>query len=345
MVRRVLPYVPPPGSVDLPNPRTITGIAIYTLAIHFLAVVAYIHLGTILSWSPSHRKIIVLTITFALFPELILVSLATQVTKTLGKLPAAIRRQSPATYLLSTILGTHAQLPLDLQGRKGSSRPISDFDPTDVKRKDEPYTVKWALRFTFILINSLPLALNILAYKHRLQMRYHSATYVANLGLDHRNGWVAIGGLVATTMSAIASLLRTRWVHSTPENASLPSKPLIAIHPLTETSIQICLASIVHVILVRKTNGDVFAVGFPLWTYGVCLLAAVALIGYWRASKRPPSARAMFGGLLLVWVFGIALLQMRADGRELWDVGQGRVKAGNYRWKVQNWGFLKARGW
>ena len=57
-----------------------------------------------------------------------------------------------------------------------------------------------------VSVNGAVLCAAFSGYKNRLRMRYHEADYVGNLGLDHRNGWLAAGGLVTVGLSLLLLL-------------------------------------------------------------------------------------------------------------------------------------------
>ena len=168
-------YRLPRGSQDIPHPRTIPDIISRSIFIHLCAALAYALLLSTLQRTSWRRGINlpgpwwIWILCSVLFPELILVQIGLWL---MNKL------YSCAVELLGTNLRLHNQR------RRGIANGTKS-----------PSITATLVQF-FVLV--IPLFFAFKGYRQRLAMRYHEANYVANLGLDHRNGWATISGLVSS---------------------------------------------------------------------------------------------------------------------------------------------------
>ena len=336
-------YQPPPGGLYVTNPRTVVDIVARSLAIHCFAVCAYAQLKSLAPWVIARRLSIVQMVLFLLFPELAVMQAPFYVLFILlagrdspdrvvhklhadpsGKNPNHRRRDSngPDTrkvdkWAVATVMATDSEKQLD----HASTRAFSSRS-----------------HLLFAITTSAPLVATILAYKQRLAFTYMAADYVGNLGLDHRNGWIAIGGLVAATGSVVLLFLRRP---SMSEVAS-PEAPV----PFLEREsfapdLILCQAgfcSIIHHVLLAATNhitplNYINHVGRgPLFA----LLCAGLLI-YWRRPRWRAGCTVAVRCLAVLFVATTAGTQLVSDVKELLDVSDDRVLPYNYRWKVKDW--------
>ncbi|MCJ1390251.1 hypothetical protein MMC18_003109 [Xylographa bjoerkii] len=230
-------YRAPPGGLYVVNPRTIFDIVARSLAIHCFAVCAYAQLTSLLSWT-THRRLTTVQITlFMLFPELAILQ---------------------ALFYVSLILITGRGRPdqfahnhsADLAENNWKQRLRDNYGPdtsniaksthrivteTDGEKQFEDPSKRafpWTLHLLFVITTCGPLIVTVLAYKQRLAIKYMAADYVGNLGLDHRNAWVSIGGIVAASGSiALLFLKRTSMSEVPFLKASIPNLELESLAP------------------------------------------------------------------------------------------------------------------
>lgn len=332
-------YNPPPLSTSIPHPRLPSDILLRSLATHAFAATAYAHLLTLLAWRKPHGAPLhpALILAFALMPELLLLQLAFWLLPVLFARPW--RRMVVARF---------QALPNELVAGKGLVSPA-----------------RLLAHALFAAANALPLAAVLGAYRQRLGMTFHSATYVANLGLDHRNGWAAIGGLVA---AVAATLLSVALVLVVALGAATKGEAVLGVERsgtvvewrdvqpertvgwrgrgrawwlgLTAEDIdwpalsEAVYTTLIHQILLAVTNHPVpVMVILRAWYLWPVVGGAV----YWLHVKRGVKREVLGLGAAVVFVAISAGVQIFGDGTELWNVYRGVVQPWNYRWAVRDW--------
>ena len=187
-------WTPPPGWDSISHPRSISDILLRSTIIHAAAYLAYWHLTYILSRGISHTsrpaQIVHILLPFCaiLLPEFIPIQLG--------------------LWLATTALGwTWDGSRERAGGPEREAMSQGGIGP--------PTTV---FKHTLLLASYLLLLCAALrGYYERLQIRYHDAFYVGNLGLDHRNGWTAVSGILSAAATAtilLSSSLCTAQAHS-----------------------------------------------------------------------------------------------------------------------------------
>ena len=291
------------------HPRTPGDILLRTAAIHIFSACAYAHLCALLGWRKPHGAILspLLVLAFILLPELVLLQLG------FWALPAILVK--PWRDLT---LKRIAQLPQELGINK-----------------------KWmTIHFMFTLLNTLPLVTTFLGYRKRLGMRYRAAIYVANLGFDHRNGWLAIGALVSIGFSllllAVLALGLSRSTKGVDVERSRPDKDLLENSSEFDWSsfTEVIYAALIHQVLLGKTNHPVLVIEyFKAWP----LLLLTPVIVWFAYKRRGIRYETIIRACCLVFISATVIIQLAADFWELYDVAHNRVQPWNYRWKVKDY--------
>ena len=317
-------YTPPKGSQIFPNPRTAADILLRTGGIHIFAACAYFHLLTTLDRRWLERpwlNQLLLLLFFVLVPEFILLQLG---------------------FWLARIL-------LTKRWREPSRRRF-----VEMARDFEAHGVQ---RLVVILVlatlYSSPLVVVVLAYRNRLGIRYHEAIYVGNLGLDHRNGWLSVAGLVASGLNfvlVVASFLLSRFSAGVgdDEGGNVESddsrNPKEKIQGADPRPInlefdwlflpELFTAALIHQFLLSRTNHPVpvamYAKSVPL-----LLVSAVAAAFLYR--KRGVHLEVIARYFAVAFVAATIVSQLGWDLWELYDVTHGRVQEYNYRWGAKDW--------
>ena len=316
-------FSPPAGSQDIPHPRTPTDILLRTLFLQSFAALAYAHLLFLLDFRKPHGAgplPLLLIPAFILLPELLLLQLA------FALLPVAIappyrRRVLDRFQRLPHVLGlgTHGGL-----GRLGAHA-------------------------LFAALNAIPLAAVLGAYGQRLGMTYHQMTYVGNLGLDHRNGWTALGGLitVAVTEAVIAGLVVVTAAGAppaVPRTGILPERERqdrgearLRWAELAEIDwpsvFELLYVAGIHQIVLGVTNHPVpVLLLFKAW-----YLWPVAGCGVWYLLARRTVSYDALGFSAAVVVIAVTVAtQLGWDLLELKRASEGQVQAWNFRWRIKD---------
>ena len=184
-------YIPPYGSVDVPNPRSVLDILLRSAVIHLFATIAYANLllllpSMIYATLPEHRS--------GHHASLSRVFLGPNRYHFAVRL--ALFALLPPFFLLGQLL-LRVVRPLIL-------RHVTVHDLFSIRR---PVSFSsWLLHSLTTLFSTLLLYRAFRGYSTRLSMRYHAGSYLGNLGIDHSNGWVAMAGLLAATISGLLLL-------------------------------------------------------------------------------------------------------------------------------------------
>lgn len=344
-------FSPPAGSQDIPHPRTPLDILVRTLAIQAFTAIAYAHLLYLLQWRRPHGAGALswlLIPAFLCIPELILLQLAFAILPVV--IAAPYRRRVVSRFKsLPYELGLLA--PPSRNGRRPPSAPKA--------------AMLWlGVHATFTILNALPLAAVLGAYLQRFGMGYHGATNVANLGLDHRNGWTAVGGLVATTVTtcAIAGLAAVVAAGAAePASARLDNDgefSLLEAHrhasvsppdsPALKKSLEsaarspeIDWSSLLELLYVTGVHQPLLAVihhPVPLilifYVWYLWPLAGLAI--WYLAARRRVHFEILALGASLFIVMLTAAAPLVWDLMELYWVSHGRVEPWNFRWAFKD---------
>lgn len=84
------------------------------------------------------------------------------------------------------------------------------------------------------------------SYVRRMRVRYHGATYVAALGLDHRIGWLAMGSLGSVMFPISMHVINTRW--------TLRADSIPTVDKYSEGVVAVIIAALVRDTLLDLTN-------------------------------------------------------------------------------------------
>ncbi|MCJ1417562.1 hypothetical protein MMC32_003906 [Xylographa parallela] len=336
-------YQPPPGGLYVTNPRTVVDIVARSLAIHCFAVCAYAQLKSLAPWTTDRQLSIVQMVLFLLFPELAVMQAPFYVLFVL-----LAGRESPDRVVHKP----HA----DPSGKNPNHRRRDSNGPDTPKvdnstaatavetdsEKQFDHASKRAVpsrsHLLFAITTSAPLVATILAYKQRLALTYMAADYVGNLGLDHRNGWIAIGGMVAATGSVVLLFLKR-------PSASKVVSPEAPVPFLERESFapdlilgQAGVCSMIHHVLLAATN-HITPLSYinHLGRGPLLALLCAGLVVYWRRPKWRALYTVAVRCLVVLFVATTAGTQLFSDINELLDVSVDRVLPYNYRWKVKDW--------
>ncbi|MCJ1475846.1 hypothetical protein MMC13_004510 [Lambiella insularis] len=342
------PYQPPPGGLYVLHPRTHSDIVIRSLAIHLFALCAYNNLAQLLQWSTSSLLRIWQLCIFACFPEIVVVQLLHHALMYLH-----LRRRTPlSSFSLPYLLDLWAKS--GLSGPRYRSSALEDtggvLQPLQPNRRLRSRTQFPTLRLLFTFVLAGPLVVTIFAYKQRLSIRYMAATYVGNLLVDHRNGWVAIGGTIAATVTVLLLVATRSRISAQPATESLQCTTVAApnIHDLSRNLflLQAGLVSLIHLALLKVTNHSSVLMllanigSLSLYSIALAFVAVAVLCTLLRRrwSKLMSVLGAGSGGFAWLLIVAEAVVQLRGEVAELREVSEDRVQGWNYRWKVKDWG-------
>jgi hypothetical protein len=235
--------------------------------------------------------------------------------------------------------------------------------PFELGESNRTYPVSQArllLHIAFSVISALPLAAVLGAYRQRLGMTYHTATYIGNLGLDHRNGWAAIGGLVTSFASVVLAAglavtlalgeARASGASEQPETISEANDSrgraakgasglqlwiLGRVGKIDWPAVsEVVYTSLIHQILLAVTNHLVpIMVLIRAWY----LLIVIGVLIYWLYTKKGVSKEVLGLATAVAFVAWTATVQIWGDSIELWRCVHDIVQPWNYRWAVRDW--------
>ncbi|MCJ1284644.1 hypothetical protein MMC26_003979 [Xylographa opegraphella] len=335
-------YQVPPGGLYVTNPRTVVDIVARSLAVHCFAVCAYAHFRILVPWTLERRLMLVQMVLFMLVPELAIMQALLYVPFIL--FTARVPADCFAPKRLADVSGDHRKYRIrDSYGsdKLNYERPAL---PTVVQTDGEgnvkysEVTFPWVSQLIFVFITSGPLIVTILAYKQRLALTYMVADYVGNLGLDHSNAWVSIGGMVAATGSVTLIFLKRSSTSEAVLSKATMLNPEVESYAPDVILCQAVICSMIHNVLLAATN-HITPLSYVTHLGGGPLLTLLGagLFIYWRRPKWRSATRAAVRGLAIFFVTTTAGTQLVSDIKELLDVSQGRVLPYNYRWKVKDW--------
>ncbi|MCJ1246678.1 hypothetical protein MMC30_003887 [Trapelia coarctata] len=308
-------YKPPPGGLYVPNPRTISDIVFRSLAIHAFSICAYTHLASLLPLNTISRVVALQVVLFTVFPEFVLVQL--------------LSYGIVALYAI-IILYLYPKTTDPTTSNVEESRdalPVSRANSPDQIEASAASSPSLALRLLIIALYCLPLVATVFAYKQRLGIKYLAATYVGNLKIDHRNGWIAIGGLVAAGMTLVILFTKHFYLKQAKTDERMRSIKV----PLSVILLQMGATVSVHQFLLEATNHPTLISQTFTWPT-LFLVMTLGLVGLRYPIWRP----ALYAAVASFVVAATALSQFRSDFQELVGVSNNRAQPYNYRWKVKD---------
>ena len=319
------------------DPRTIIDILFRGLTIHIFAICAYAHLGALQSWNRSGRLDMLQIIVFALFPEFVLVKLSCDIAVVLLNYTRTARKDAPISYYVSGMLGMYVSTTEDPYAL---NRPVIGVECSDLKEEVLPRDSTWIYHLVFVVLNAIPVTATIFAYIQRFGIRYRAATDVGNLGFDHRNAWIAIGGSISALLSLIILLQRRRWIFNSLQSRAIETQTGAERFRIT-TFAQTMWACVIHQVLLGETNH------FTKTQLCIMLLIASACA---CCSIMATLVGNRYSGFVLattyigfVFLANAVVTDFAVDVYELYNAAHGRVEAYNYRWKVKDFLSTRAR--
>jgi len=207
-------YTPPAGSLHFEDPRNASQFPAKAAAIHAFSLFAYGHYLSLTIYSHSWALEALQVIAFGFFPALPLVQLCNNILVVIQKIADGF--VGDPIYCFSAALGLFAKT-VDLGGDRRPEPPqylrLVDVDRSDLQQVSTPFSWdnwrnwRWVGRLIGLIVNLILSLLGTVVYVRRVQITYQGATFVANLGIDHRLGWLEIGGLSAVILSIFVYLM------------------------------------------------------------------------------------------------------------------------------------------
>jgi hypothetical protein len=191
------------------NLRTPGGLAVETVTNHLFAVASYAYTATLQN-RPTRTSLHTIRVLLFLFiPTLIIVELAGCLIRALVQF---IRNQIDEEeknfwFHLSAGMGLHAAMPITNHTTKQDEiHKISllELDPTATDRERIGWSWPWAGKLLITLFTFIQALGSIILYARRVGNNYP-------LGLDHRNGAMAIGSTICSVTAVIVLFLRFQW--------------------------------------------------------------------------------------------------------------------------------------
>lgn len=335
-------YQPPNGGLYFTNPRTINDIIFRSLVIRACSIYAHVHLLHLLSCS-NRLYLALFAIASTAYPEMILVQLAYNAMRTmiliLQRFPTPANVDS-RRYYLATLIGA------DLSS-SSTTPALVDAGVSKVEVQLRSHArIPWSI-FIWAL-NLMPLLVTLAGYSQRLGIKYHVATFVGNLGLDHGNAWAAISGSTASVMSLVAILLNSTWSSKGEDSfevdeiirkdGSYVERARYQHLTFSQLLAQTLVAALIHHIPLLATNHFALFIHVwqDVWTLSLPLSWALIWYLYGRLFKKGYSLRKFTIEIGVQLVLAPAVIQILSDGNELFNVAHHRVERYNYRWAVKD---------
>lgn len=349
-------YMPPKGGLDVADPRSLSDFPRKLAAHYFFALAAYAHYLSLSSESQCYKLEGIQLLVFLFFPFLPIIQLLNNFFKLVSCVVEKRAKQRDVRYLVAGLCGVRTECETDQK---------DSFNLLDIERKHlragvQDYTsLKYRVRLVLLLGNGLVIGLSLAAYVHRLGTTFRSAKYVGALGLDHRMGWMTIGGLTAVVLSLLIHALNTHWrlgpnvlTHSISHEIDDPTSDSIhddggelepqPVAPIFSRAVELSIETAIAALIQDQVQG---MTNHPS-TYRILrryFLFRVELVFFWiimipwaamryrRAFPRLMLPSLGFFGLLLV-----AGLQLVYDIKEANDISDGEYEPWNYRWAVKD---------
>jgi hypothetical protein len=349
-------YTPPSGGLDVDNPRSLSDFPGELAASYFFALTAYAQYLSLTSGSQRYHLEGIQVIVFLFFPFLPIIQLFTSILKLVSCL---VRRRAEiwnVRYLIAGLFGMRANCET---GQKDSFC-LLDIESKSLKTETQDYTnFRYLGRLLLLLGYGVISGLSVAAYVRRLGITFMRAKYVGALGLDHRMGWMAIGGLTATILSLPIHAINTHWRvsprpprHSASREVRDPTTDTIYVgtdgsqaqdaaptsNRAVELSIETVIAALVQDQLQGITNHPSTYRIFRshLFSRFKQILFWIIVIPPLVMKYRKAIPRLMLPLLGLFWLLSVAGLQLSYDIEEVKDISAGVYKPWNYRWAVND---------
>ncbi|KAI4175953.1 MAG: hypothetical protein LQ346_007967 [Caloplaca aetnensis] len=318
-------YEPPAGATSVPNPRHLSDFPAQLVLHYILSCYAFLQYSSLVLPAAGWQTRAVHLVALLCFPLLPLVYQCINFIKIARCLVQQRPRIASLRHAVAGTSGARART----SERMLSDRHILDIDHDDMKAEVLPYcSVRYLLKSIFLPVITLIVGLHVTFYLSRLQMRYHGATYVATLGLDHRMGWLAIGSLAAAMFSIPLHLMNTQWC------VRLTAR--IRPHSYDEVMVALIVAAVAQDVLLGLTNRPstlaILFLRMKLDLPTLCVFSMFALAFRFR--------RLLHGRVVIVavscWLFSVVMLQLVYDILEIREIRAGVYHPWNYRWAVKN---------
>jgi hypothetical protein len=186
---------PPPSSLEIDNPRSLSDVYTHTKATYIFAFIAYAHLLSLTSKSDRYYLEFIELVAYLLLPVLPVIQFTHNLADIL--VHALSGRPWGSEYLLSALCG---QIIYDMPPNNFPFRGrILDVEVQKLEASArEEVDLRWTLRLIGIGANFFMLLCTVIPYFQRLGIRFEAADYVATTGWDHRSGWVAFTALFSS---------------------------------------------------------------------------------------------------------------------------------------------------
>ncbi len=318
-------YEPPPGATSVPNPRHLSDFPAQVVLHYIISCCAFLQYSFLVFPAAARRTRAVHLVALLCFPILPLIYQSINFLKIVRCL---VQQRPRVASLRHAVAGTSGARARTSNGVCYGSH-ILDVDQDDAEARILPYyTVRYLLRGLVLPLVTLIAGLRVTFYLSRLQMRYHGATYVATLGLDHRMGWLAIGSFAATMFSIPLHLINTQW--------SIRPTTRMSSHSYDEVIVAVIVAAVAQDGLLALTNRPstlaVLLLRMKLDLQTLCVFSMFALVYRFR--------RVFNGRVVIVavscWLFSVMMLQLVYDVLEIREIQAGVYHPWNYRWAVKS---------
>lgn len=339
-------YRAPPDAAKVEHPRSSSDLLNYLIfTVYFFAAVAYAHLLHTTSKSERYIHEFLQFVAFMLLPGLPVVQLVNKLVQ------VVFRTAGPGNfrYHASGVCGEYVFERRDTSTYK---ERLVDLSIHELEQRNGSYcSCQFLGRLVAILINLGLVAARVAAYIRRLRTMLpgpgHHDFYIAATGLDHRLGWVAIGGMASTLVTLLRHLLNVEW--SIDPNLHMPRRSNFDWK--LEVWLEIMAAAVAQNMLLKLTNritAHTFLNRFWRTLDGKYLFTALAFISAYclqyrhalwnRLQSRSTGLRKTLKIACMVftavYIALVAFVQVFADVEELADLRLGWTFEWNYLWKA-----------
>lgn len=321
-------YTPPPGSTVVSNHRLLSDFP-SQLALHYLiSSIIFIQYCLLVSPAAGWRARSIQLIALLCFPISPLVYQSINWIKLLKLLVQQRPRVSSLRHGVAGISGQrNSTLPNSNVALGGHH--LLDVDRDAIEATILPYySLRYYARAVLLYVGLITVGLHVDFYIGRLRVRYHGATYVAALGLDHRMGWLAMGSCAAAMFSIPIHLMNTQWTLRSKE--TLPTADKYA-----EDVMCVIVAAGVQDTLLALTNrpSTLGLLGLQ-GSLGLQSLCAIMVLGLGYKFRRWVPG-GVISTVVLLWLVLVAMVQLVYDTKEVAEIQRGVYRPWNYRWAVK----------
>lgn len=310
----MIKYDPPPFAMLFVEPRGVPDVYIFTIlsyAFGTTAVAYYLYRRWGLS---SWEHVLLQVVAFHCFPMLPVIQSL---------------RGGVGYFQLQHIEEIRIRVPIRVTMSKLHPKKILSEKWNGIAQVIEDVSNKNPAKFR---LPRIPLALYVLValpswgvrqYVRRLACRFRTATLVAALFLDHRAGWISIGGLGAS-ISTVLLQTSQKWRLSgmCSEQSQLPS-----------LRIEILISAVLQDRLMWMVNQKTAISYIVDWSvrYNDLFIFGMGgvVVTVWKLRW---SKEMVIMYLELAFLVAVAGLQVWNDGNEISEITNGIVHPWNYRW-------------